>query len=184
MNYQGLPKLNADLAELQRLQSLSSSSNVFESYQVQIDETIKKIQQFKGEAEDTAISLSEFYQGIGSAFSSLADSAESLGNKGAAAFLNIVSATAQSIDSITQFIEVIKTMSTVKQAADAAELSTAPAKIAANSGVAVSEGVKAGAGVPFPGNIVAIAASVAAVLAAISSIGKFANGGIVGGTSF
>lgn len=120
--YAGLPKLEADLQELQRLQGLSSSPQMFKSYQVAIDATIAKIKAFKGETEDTAVSMGEFYSGMGSAFSSLADSAERFGNKSVAAFLNIVSATAQSIESITKLIEVFKTMSAVKQLADAADI--------------------------------------------------------------
>ena len=42
---------------------------------------------------------------------------------------------------------------------------------------------KSGAKLPFPANLVAIAAGVGAVLAALSSMSKFAKGGIVGGSS-
>lgn len=221
--YKGLPKLEDDLAELQRLQGLSSSPELFKSYGVAIDETILKIQKFKGETKDSAISLGDFYSGMGLAFDSLADSAERFGSKGAAAFLNIVSATAQTIESVGKLIEVFKTMAAMKQLADAADIAgsiekakaidatvtastnltgvlqtmaatkqaanaadiaSAPAKIAANQGVAMSEGVAASAGVPFPGNLLAIAATIAAVVSAFAAFGKFENGGIVGGSSF
>lgn len=54
---------------------------------------------------------------------------------------------------------------------------------AAKSGESIAEAVKSGAKLPFPANIAAIAAGVAAVVGALSMIGSFATGGIVGGTS-
>ncbi|MCW0484655.1 hypothetical protein [Gaoshiqia sediminis] len=153
----------------------------------------------------------------------MADSAERFGNKGVAAFLNVIAASAQTLQAINDLLVALRTMSAVKQiadmadmagspeklkliqdtiaatnqltgvtqtlaatkqAADATELATAPGKIAANQAVATSEVVKSGAGVPFPGNILAIAAGIAAVVAAFASIAKFETGGIVGGSSF
>lgn len=61
------------------------------------------------------------------------------------------------------------------------------AEIAINTGKAISGGIAASAGVPFPGNLVAIATTVATVLAnittAISTVksAKFATGGLVTG---
>jgi hypothetical protein len=58
------------------------------------------------------------------------------------------------------------------------------AKIAANSAEAISGATKSGAAMPFPLNIVAIAAGIAAVIAGIAMIGSFADGGVIGGNSF
>ena len=56
--------------------------------------------------------------------------------------------------------------------------------MAAKGGQAITNATASGASMPFPYNIVAIAAGVAAVVAALASIsGAFANGGIVGGSS-
>ena len=54
---------------------------------------------------------------------------------------------------------------------------------------AVQESLKAGTGIPFPFNIAMIAAAVTSIMSIISSAksnfaGSFANGGIVGGTSY
>ena len=50
--------------------------------------------------------------------------------------------------------------------------------------MAIASATASGASMPFPYNVVAIAAGVAAVVAALASIsGAFANGGIVGGSS-
>ena len=69
---------------------------------------------------------------------------------------------------------------TVAEGADAA---AALATTAAKSGEAIAGATASGAKVPFPLNLVAIAAGVAAVIAALASIGKFANGGIIKGNS-
>lgn len=54
----------------------------------------------------------------------------------------------------------------------------------AKGGMAIASATASGASMPFPYNVVAIAAGVAAVVAALASIsGAFANGGIVGGSS-
>lgn len=47
--------------------------------------------------------------------------------------------------------------------------------------ISVAEAIKSGAGVPFPGNIFAIAAGVTAVMSAFAGIPKFAKGGIAYG---
>lgn len=52
-------------------------------------------------------------------------------------------------------------------------------KIAVDNGVAIAEATASGASLPFPANIAAIAAGIAAVIAAFSMISSFADGGIV-----
>ena len=55
---------------------------------------------------------------------------------------------------------------------------------AAKGGQAITNATASGASMPFPYNLIAIAAGVAAVVAALASVsGAFANGGIVGGSS-
>ena len=73
--------------------------------------------------------------------------------------------------------------STASAAATAADTSASIANTAAKSGEAVAEATKSGAKLPFPTNLIAIGAGVAAVVAALALIGRFANGGIVGGNS-
>lgn len=69
-------------------------------------------------------------------------------------------------------------------AADIAEASVSKTTASANAGEAVAGATASGAKLPFPYNLVAIAAGVAAVIAALSSMKKFASGGIVGGNSY
>ena len=54
-------------------------------------------------------------------------------------------------------------------------------KIAVEQGTAIAGATASGASLPFPANLAAIAAGIAAVVAAFSMISGFADGGIVGG---
>lgn len=53
----------------------------------------------------------------------------------------------------------------------------------ASAGEAVANATASGAKMPFPLNLIAIAAGIAAVVGALASMNKFAHGGIVGGNS-
>ena len=69
-------------------------------------------------------------------------------------------------------------------AATAADTAATITNTTAKGGMAIASATASGASMPFPYNVVAIAAGVAAVVAALASIsGAFANGGIVGGSS-
>jgi hypothetical protein len=63
-------------------------------------------------------------------------------------------------------------------------------EIAVQTGVAIAQGISSAMSVPFPANLVAVATTIATVVAnvasAISTVksAKFANGGIVGGNSY
>lgn len=68
----------------------------------------------------------------------------------------------------------------------AAKLTNAAAgklEASADAQASIAGATKSGAKLPFPWNLVAIAAGVGAVIAALASMSKFANGGIVGGSS-
>ena len=67
--------------------------------------------------------------------------------------------------------------------AEGGEAAAALASTSAKSGEAIAGATKSGASLPFPYNLVAIAAGIAAVVGALALIGKFAGGGIVGGNS-
>jgi hypothetical protein len=66
-------------------------------------------------------------------------------------------------------------------AATQAETTASVTKTAAKSGEAVANATAAGAGLPFPANLAAIAAGVAAVLGVLALVTGFADGGVVGG---
>ena len=73
---------------------------------------------------------------------------------------------------------------TTHAAATAADTAATLTNTAAKGGEAIADATASGAKLPFPYNLVAIAAGVAAVVAALASVsGAFAGGGIVGGSS-
>ena len=90
-------------------------------------------------------------------------------------------------------IGLITTLKALKGEETAAEVKDTAAKLTnaaagkveakANAQSSIAGAANSGAKLPFPANLVAIAASVGAVLAALSSMSKFAKGGIVGGSS-
>ncbi len=61
---------------------------------------------------------------------------------------------------------------------------TATQELAADTAAAAGAAGKSAAGLPFPFNLIAIAAAIGGVIALFASIPKFAYGGIVGGHSF
>lgn len=112
----------------------------------------------------------------------------------------VVNAFFSIMDGFTKIVEIVKAFtiategsataqaasaaaSTASAAATAADTSASIANTAAKSGEAVAEATKSGAKLPFPTNLIAIGAGVAAVIAALALIGRFEKGGIVGGNS-
>ena len=92
-------------------------------------------------------------------------------------------------DSFTQLIDLINTFKSISQATTQQKIALNQQEASSNMQVAATEQTKAfsgaaasGAKLPFPANLAAIAASIAAVVAALSMIGKFADGGIVQGS--
>ena len=84
----------------------------------------------------------------------------------------------------TQETSAIQSAATAEDTANTAiEVANSTTKTAAKSGEAVAEATASGAKMPFPYNLIAIAAGIAAVVGALSLIGSFADGGIIQGRS-
>ena len=112
-------------------------------------------------------------------------------------FFMITNAIFSTIDAISSFVsgfqqmmEVIETLSSISSAAsqkkiaeNTQETSSNITAMAAEEGRAITSATASGAKLPFPYNIAAIAAGVAAVIGAISMIGSFAEGGIIKGSN-
>ncbi|PTN08038.1 minor tail protein [Mangrovibacterium marinum] len=81
-------------------------------------------------------------------------------------------------------LEMIPQLIVQVAALTGAEVAGSAAVTSAKGSEAMVSGIAASQKVPFPLNIVALAATVAAVASALSSIPKFATGGIIGGSSF
>lgn len=99
------------------------------------------------------------------------------------------------MDAYSTFKEIIDMIGAAKQAeaaksaaasatevaATQSEVAATGGKVAADQAASISETTKQGSKLPFPANLAAIAAGIAAVVAAFAMIGNFANGGIIGG---
>lgn len=146
---------------------------------------------------DNAQNIMGAFDGI----NSVVNSVESLSNaiadgaNGFEVFMGVVQTVGTSLQSFSQILtavntitEMLGTTTTTTAALDSAattqQVANSETKIAANSSEAISGATKSGASLPFPYNIAAIAAGVAAVVSALAMVGSFADGGIVGGNSF
>ena len=92
------------------------------------------------------------------------------------------------VEAINTLNKLFASTSTAAASADTAatsqEVANSSAKTAASSGEAIAGATASGAKMPFPLNLVAIAAGVAAVIAALATIsGSFADGGIIQGAN-
>lgn len=89
------------------------------------------------------------------------------------------------IDNVSEIVEAFGIKN--KALAQASKM-VALAEIAINTGVAISSGIKASVGVPFPKNLVAIATTISQVLSGVATAirtvksAKFATGGLVTGS--
>ena len=117
------------------------------------------------EAQKKFEDMSDVADSTGKVFSALGNVFSATGDESTAAIMNVVGTTASAV---AEIIPQVMKLIGVKQAE------------------ALASGTAASAGVPFPGNIAAIAAIIAtitSVFASIASLGSFADGGIIQGRS-
>ena len=106
------------------------------------------------------------------------------------AIFSTINAINSFVSGIQSLMEVMHTLSAISTAASQKKIqennqesSSNISKMATEQGLAISEATESGAKLPFPYNLAAIAAGVAAVLGAIAVIGSFAEGGIIKGSN-
>ena len=106
------------------------------------------------------------------------------------AIFSTINAINSFVSGIQSLMEVMHTLSAISTAASQKKIqennqesSSNISKMATEQGLAISEATESGAKLPFPYNLAAIAAGVAAVMGAIALIGSFAEGGIVKGSN-
>jgi len=122
-------------------------------------------------------SLSDGWDSYGDGIISLSDNFNQLGgNIGgtAGSFLTFASGM---LDMIPQLISQIVALTTT-------EVAASTTVTAAKGSEAMTKGIAASQSVPFPLNLVALIATVAAIGGALSNVGAFAYGGEVSGNSF
>lgn len=133
-------------------------------------------------------------EGVGSGIVGMTEALD--GNKSAweriSGVINSTLQIAEGISGIVKLIDMLTTSTEAETAATvvnttitAANTGVSVTNTAAKSGEAMANATASGAKLPFPANLVAIAAGVAAVVGALGMIsGAFADGGIVGGSSW
>ena len=131
-------------------------------------------------------------QGVGNGIQGISDALEGNGDawQQVTGLINGFISIAEGIQGIVELFGMLTAAtsahaaaSTTDAAATAGEAEAATANTAAKSGEAVANATASGAKMPFPLNLVAIAAGVAAVIAALAAVSGFATGGVIGGTS-
>lgn len=131
-------------------------------------------------------------QGVGNGIQGISDALEGNGDawQQVTGIINGFISIAEGIQGIVELFGMLTAAtsahaaaSTTDAAATAGEAAAATANTAAKSGEAVANATASGAKMPFPLNLVAIAAGVAAVIAALAAVSGFATGGVIGGTS-
>ena len=163
-------------------------------YSIELDKK-KSIDKFK--------SIEGAFGGIDGVVGSMQSMAEAI-EEGANAweiFMNVLNMVDSVLGAISDTIEAVNTIThvlgqttqattqiTTAAAAQSAvnaetEVASSVATTAAKSGEAIAGATASGAKLPFPANIAAIAAGIAAVIAALAMIGSFANGGIIQGST-
>lgn len=150
-----------------------------------------------GNIEDKASSILMGFEGIDGVVDNITSLSEAIYN-GANAWETFIGVLETSMSIIQAVSDVIKTVNTLTElfgttqlvaaeqtaAAAATEVAASTTVTAAKSGEAIAGATASGSKLPFPFNLAAIAAGIAAVVGALSMIGAFANGGIVGGNSY
>lgn len=153
----------------------------------------KDFADFRNNANDIIGGL----EGIGNVVNSIESLSNALANGADAwtVFMRVVDTATTILQTVGSVMTAVNTITellgattaataAIDTAATSQEVANSQAKVAANSAEAISGATKSGAQLPFPLNIVAIAAGLAAVIAGIAMIGSFADGGVIGGNSF
>lgn len=131
-------------------------------------------------------------QGVGNGIQGISDALEGNGDawQQVTGLINGFISIAEGIQGIVELFGMLTAAtsahaaaSTTDAAATAGEAAAATANTAAKGGEAVANATASGSKMPFPLNLVAIAAGVAAVIAALAAVSGFATGGVIGGTS-
>lgn len=133
-------------------------------------------------------------EGVGNGIQGISDALEENGDAwkqitgvigGALEVADGIAGIVKLIDMLTSSTEAETAATAVNTAITASNTGVSAANTATKSGEAMANATASGAKLPFPTNLVAIAAGVAAVVGALGMIsGAFADGGIVGGSSW
>lgn len=163
-------KVEVETEGMKKMQEISKNANsIFEGFSG-IDNVVNNIDHLKDAFEEGANSWEIFMGALQTGMS----------------IIQAVSSVMQAMNTIQELLGLTATETAAQTvAASQSEAAAAVTNTAAKSGEAIAGATASGAKMPFPFNLVAIAAGVAAVIAALGMItGAFADGGIIGGNSY
>ena len=153
--------------------SFTDKFEQFNSFVSSIDGVVNAVDELKDKFKEGANEWEKFV-GIMGLVSSALQTVEQ--------FMTTLNMITKILGITTQTTSAIEQAASTQRIADVtAETAALTAKTATESGEAIAGATASGASMPFPYNLIAIALGVAAVIAALASIGKFAGGGIVKG---
>lgn len=155
-------------------------------------------EKFLSSLETSADSLLSSFNGIDGVIGDITSLSQAIseGANGWEVFMGVLQTGVGIIQTVSTVLNTLNTLQELfgttslvaaeqNAAAGASEMATAAGVTAAKSGEAIAGATASGAKMPFPYNLIAIAAGVAAVVAALATItGAFANGGVVGGSQY
>lgn len=99
--------------------------------------------------------------------------------------INGISSVLETVNTLTELFGTTSTVASTKAAAASQVEATASlTNASAKATESVASATASGAKLPFPYNLAAIAAGIAAVVGALALMGTFANGGVIGGNSY
>lgn len=144
-----------------------------------------------------ANSIVDGFEGIDTVISNINSLSEAIEN-GANAweiFMNVLQTGVNIIQAVSNVLEMLNTLTKLYGATSAAASQTVAAgtraeaqasieNASAKATESVASATASGAKLPFPYNLAAIAAGIAAVVSALALMGTFANGGVIGGNSY
>lgn len=197
----GFDELTAKIAELNRM--LNDKDHPLTAEQRKdIESLIDVYKKWRKEGIDVFGTLRSGWDSVKGISGSVESLTEALSSNGDAwkTITGIVDGFIQIYEGIKSIVGVISELSGATNVLTAAKKSESAATVestaqtvanteaslvntSAKSGESIANATASGAKMPFPMNLVAIAAGVAAVVGALAAIGSFATGGIVGGNS-
>lgn len=144
-----------------------------------------------------ANSIVDGFEGIDTVISNINSLSEAIEN-GANAweiFMNVLQTGVNIIQAVSSVLEMLNTLTKLYGATSEAASQTVAAgtkaeaqasieNASAKATESVASATASGAKLPFPYNLAAIAAGIAAVVSALALMGTFANGGVIGGNSY
>lgn len=171
---------NGELSPITPLPTITSKVTTTSETGIIQPQSVEQVTNALYDQYDVLSSISSISSSIGSIFSSM-------GNETSSAIGGILQSSLALIEALMQFPAVQQAMVAASNVATTTQIGNSMAVIGAKQAESLASGTASAASLPFPANLAAIAGVIAAIVgifSSIKSVGNFATGGIVGGSSF